>query len=88
MIKHLIYYLQLYFCIKNLSLNAIRNTPTLLPTYTEQVEIAKKVSSLDLKLEIEQNFLSKTKLAKQALMQDLLTGKKEVTPDPEDFERE
>ncbi|MEA3436724.1 MAG: restriction endonuclease subunit S, partial [Thermodesulfobacteriota bacterium] len=74
--------------IKNLSLNAIRNTPTLLPTYTEQVEIAKKVSSLDLKLEIEQNFISKSKLAKQALMQDLLTGKKEVTPDPEDFDRE
>ena len=74
--------------IKNLSLNAIRNTPTLLPTYTEQVEIAKKVSSLDLKLEIEQNFISKSKLAKQALMQDLLTGKKEVTPDPEDFNRE
>lgn len=74
--------------IKNLSLNSIRNTPTLFPTYPEQVEIAKKICSLDLKAEIEQNFLSKTKLVKQALMQDLLTGKKEVTPDPEDCDGE
>lgn len=74
--------------IKNLSLNSIRNTPTFLPPYMEQVEIAQKISSLDLKVEIEQNFLSKTKLFKQALMQDLLTGKKEVTPDPEDFDDE
>ena len=36
----------------------------------------------------EQQFLDKEKEIKQGLMQDLLTGKKEVTPNPEDFKRE
>ena len=40
------------------------------------------------KIDMEFRVLEKMATIKQGLMQDLLTGKKEVTPDPEDFDRE
>ena len=57
-----------------------------LPKENEQNEVSKRLLILNSKLKIEQTALSKYQKIKQALMQDLLTGKKEVTPDPEDFE--
>lgn len=52
----------------------------------EQDMIVKKLKAIDGKLFSEQTALDKFQKIKQALMQDLLTGKKEVTPDPEDYE--
>jgi len=60
--------------------------PIHVPKTTEQTMIAAKLLSIDNSLRIERQYLNKQKKLKQALMQDLLTGKKEVTPDPEDFE--
>ncbi len=40
------------------------------------------------RLKIERQYFFKQIKLKQTLMQDLLTGQKEVTPDPEDFDRE
>lgn len=59
-----------------------------LPKENEQKEVSKRLLILNSKLKIEQTALSKYQKLKQALMQDLLTGKKEVIPDPEDFDRE
>lgn len=64
--------------IKNLSLNSIRNTPILLPDYSEQTEISKRLNNIDSKIESEQNYLSKLNSLKQGLMQDLLTGRVRV----------
>lgn len=55
------------------------------PKPVEQDMIAQRLRKLDAKIVNEQCFLQKLKVIKQGLMQDLLTGKKEVTPDPEDF---
>lgn len=51
----------------------------------EQIKITKRLFSIDTKLQTEQSVLSKYQKLKAGLMQDLLTGKKEVTPDQEDF---
>ncbi len=59
-----------------------------LPKENEQKEVSKRLLILNSKLKIEQTALSKYQKLKQGLMQDLLTGKKEVIPDPEDFDRE
>jgi len=50
--------------------------------------ISKKVSKVNMKIDKENLFLIKMKSIKQGLMQDLLTGKKEVTPDVEGFDSE
>ncbi|MGR3174965.1 MAG: restriction endonuclease subunit S [Candidatus Scalindua sp.] len=55
------------------------------PSKDEQAMILEAFDSLDNKLIIEKEFLHKINNLKQGLMQDLLTGKKEVVPDPEDF---
>jgi len=59
-----------------------------LPQKTEQDMIAIKLESKINKIRTEEKHLKKMRKLKQGLMQDLLTGKKEVTPDPEDFDRE
>jgi len=71
-----------------LAVTKLLSLPVALPKENEQEEISKNLLILDSKLEIEQTILSKYRKLKQALMQDLLTGKKEVTPDPEDFDNE
>ena len=45
------------------------------PLKVEQEIIAKKLSKLDEVIEIETDLLDKSKMEKQALMSDLLTGK-------------
>jgi len=62
--------------------------PICVSTTIEQTMIAAKLLRIDNRLKIEQQYLDKQKKIKQGLMQDLLTGKKEVAPDPEDFNRE
>lgn len=52
---------------------------------TEQNVISKKILSIANKIKNENVYLNKNKKLKQGLMQDLLTGKKEVVSDPEDY---
>ncbi len=54
-------------------------------TIAEQQIIVQRIDSIDCKIGYEYNFLLKIRALKQGLMQDLLTGKKEVVPDPEDY---
>jgi type I restriction enzyme, S subunit len=65
--------------INNLSLASIRNTPIAYPENSaEQKEIAKRLNSINKKIETEHLFLSKYQRLKQALMSDLLTGRVRV----------
>lgn len=52
----------------------------------EQVAIGNKIMSLEKYCHNQNNYLIKLRLQKTALMQDLLTGKVQVTPDAEDKE--
>jgi type I restriction enzyme S subunit len=53
------------------------------PPFEEQQEIAKRLKSIDNKLEIEQTYLQKMQLLKKGLLEDLLSGKKIVNVDGE-----
>ena len=59
--------------------------PFFKPMNREQKIIVNKIDSIDNKIRYEYNYLCKIKVLKTGLMQDLLTGKKEVTPDSEDY---
>lgn len=48
------------------------------PTPQEQSEVAKKIKSIDAQFEAEYAYLQKMQQIKRGLMEDLLTGKKEV----------
>ena len=52
----------------------------------EQVAIGNKIMALEKYCHNQNNYLIKLRLQKTALMQDLLTGKVQVTPDAEDKE--
>jgi len=69
-----------------LTKDSIYNAKIFLSKKEEQKEIIKKLLVLDNKIETEQKQLSKLQKLKQGLMQDLLTGKKEVEPDKEDYD--
>lgn len=56
------------------------------PFLPEQNEISRRIDSVWGKIKSEELSLSKYQKLKSGLMQDLLTGKKEATPDPEDYE--
>jgi len=56
------------------------------PSIKNQNKIAELLKNLDNKIETEQKQLAKLQKLKQGLMQDLLTGKKEVEPDKEDYD--
>ena len=56
------------------------------PSKDEQKKITNKLVCILGKIETEQKQLSKLQKLKQGLMQDLLTGKKEVEPDKEDYD--
>jgi len=59
-----------------------------IPQRDEQGTIEKKLLSVNSTIHDEKQSLSKYQKLKKGLMQDLLTGKKEVTPDEEDFDIE
>jgi type I restriction enzyme S subunit len=61
--------------IQNLSLKTIRNTPTILPSKTEQEKISYILGSVDEKLEVLSEKKNHYQELKQGLMQQLLTGK-------------
>lgn len=48
------------------------------PTFEEQQKIAERLKAIDNKLQTEQTFLQKMQLLKKGLMEDLLSGKKQV----------
>jgi len=55
-----------------------------IPKITEQEEILKRYNNITSKIQAENKYLSKLQKQKAGLMQDLLTGKVEVTvPDEE-----
>lgn len=64
---------------KSLSLKAIKNTLIPIPSNEERLEITKRLDTLNSRLAIEKQFLSKMKNKKKGLMQDLLTGKVRVS---------
>lgn len=65
--------------IKNLSLDSVRNTPITIPKDDREQElIAKRVRTINDKLDTEQSYLRKLQSIKQGLMADLLSGKKRV----------
>ncbi|MCK5492908.1 MAG: restriction endonuclease subunit S [Candidatus Omnitrophica bacterium] len=56
------------------------------PEKLEQEEIVRTIKSIDVKIDTEIIYFEKAKKLQNGLMQDLLTGKVEVTPDPQDKE--
>ncbi|MBC8385348.1 MAG: restriction endonuclease subunit S [Candidatus Cloacimonetes bacterium] len=59
-----------------------------IPSINEQIRLINKLESANIRIDTEQMQLAKVQKLKQGLMQDLLTGKKEVEPDKEDYEDE
>ncbi|ACS79728.1 restriction endonuclease subunit S [Maridesulfovibrio salexigens] len=70
---------------QHFNVGEMKDLLVVLPSQTEQDKITKRLNSLKKKLITEKKQLTKLKHLKTALMQDLLTGKIEVTPDPEDM---
>ncbi len=65
--------------IKNLSLAAVRNTPITIPDDDKEQElIAVRIRNINNKIQSEQTFLHKLQQIKMGLMNDLLSGKKQV----------
>lgn len=66
--------------IKNLSLDSVRNTPITIPKDDREQElIAKRVRTINDKLDTEQSYLRKLQQIKAGLMSDLLSGRKRVS---------
>jgi len=74
--------------IKHINTSDLAKHLVIMPNKDEQDLAVDKINTIQKLLLNENRLLSKTMKLKQGLMQDLLTGKKEVTPDPEDFNRE
>jgi len=74
--------------VKGIKGSRLHKQLLLIPDLREQEAIATIILQQESIIANEQQFLDKEKEIKQGLMQDLLTGKKEVTPNPEDFKRE
>jgi len=68
------------------SMSSLKKMKIQRPDLDEQLDIMKKINSMIIKIKTEQKQLSKLQKLKQGLMQDLLTGKKEVEPDKEDYD--
>jgi type I restriction enzyme S subunit len=66
---------------KVLSFNEFKNVFFKLPTLAEQQKIAQVLTAADSEIEILQQKLAKLQQEKQALMQQLLTGKRRVKVD-------
>lgn len=69
----------------NLSKDIIDTTPIFKISIAEQILITDRLNTIDRLIANEKKSVDKLKQQKTGLMQDLLTGKKEVTPDPEDY---
>jgi len=69
-----------------INLGEINSMSLELPKLNEQKIISSRINSVIEKIQTEQKQLSKLQKLKQGLMQDLLTGKKEVEPDKEDYD--
>ena len=67
------------------SLTEFKKIPLPMPPLQEQIDIGEKLSKLNDRITKETIYVQKLNKTKSGLMQDLLTGKKEVTPDPEDY---
>lgn len=64
---------------RNISQSEIKSFQAIKPNKLEQDSISDKLLAFDQLIDKEKEFLSKLKVKKQGLMQDLLTGKKRVT---------
>lgn len=65
--------------IRNLSLASVRSTPITIPKdEAEQNLISERIKAIDNKLQTEQAYLQKMQMVKKGLMEDLLSGKKQV----------
>lgn len=71
--------------VTNLHLEEIREFVIPLPSPEEQKAIYEKASSIIMKINSEKKYLEKYKKIKSGLMQDLLSGKVEVTIDKEEL---
>lgn len=69
----------------NLSKDIIDTTPIFKISIAEQILITDRLNTIDRLIANEKKSVDKLKQQKTGLMQDLLTGKKEVAPDPEDY---
>ena len=67
--------------VKHLSTKDISDAKRFMPLKPEQILSAKKILSVDQKIQTEQQALAKYQQLKAGLLQDLLTGKVEVTVD-------
>lgn len=74
--------------IKHINTSDLAKHLVIMPNNDEQDIAVDKINAIQKLLLNEKNFSLKTMELKQALMQDLLTGKKDVTPDPEDYDNE
>ena len=70
----------------NLTTGIVKDLQVALPPVSEQKKIAEMLSICEKRVEAEITQLAKYKNLKTALMQDLLTGKVQVSPDQEDKE--
>lgn len=68
--------------VKGINLAELRKLLVKLPPVNERSSITRIMNNLQSKLNTKEKILQKQKNAKKALMQDLLTGKVRVTPDP------
>ncbi len=66
--------------VKGITLKDLSNLQIYLPDYDRQVEIANILEVLDDNCTLYKDELTKLRALKAGLMQDLLTGKKRVTP--------
>ena len=64
--------------IRNLSLQSIRNTPIVVPSFPEQQAIAEVLSDMDAYIDSLEQLIAKKRLIKQGVMQELLTGKRRL----------
>jgi len=70
--------------VQGINLGEVRKTPIPKTPSTEQAEIAKRISSINDKIDREKENCKKLRVLKSGLMHDLLTGKVQVTIDPDE----
>ena len=70
--------------IKHVNVKDLKKFKIIVPTLTEQQEIARILSTIDRKLDHLHTQKAQTQQLKKGLMQKLLTGQIRVQPDPQD----
>ena len=61
-----------------INFDSLNKLHVIYPQIFEQVEIEKRIKAIDNKHQTEQNYLQKMQSLKKGLMEDLLSGKKQV----------